>query len=218
MTDLVQVALLDFVPSVLLEVPTCPEIVALKAVRDTCIDFCDHTNYWQYDLDLITAVANVAEYNLDELPDGTVLSSITSMTFQGLPVYPRTLEWLDTNRANWRKDYSTRPEYFLVQQIGQFQLVGYPSVTVVDAVRVRVALKPSRAATKVYDRLYEDYLDDIANGALARLMAMRGRPWSDQSLVEHYNRLYELERGSAKVAVRKGFTQLSAVVAPRALA
>lgn len=218
MTDLVQVDLLDFVPSVLMEVPTCPEDVALKAVRDTCIDFCDHTNFWQHDLDLITAVANVAEYDLDELPDDTILASIVSMTFQGLPVYPRTQEWLDTNRSNWRIDYSTQPKYFLVQQLGRFQLVGYPSVTVAEAIRVRVALKPSRAATQVYDRIYEDYLDDIANGALARLLAMRSRPWSDLSLVDHYTKLYELERGSAKVAVCKGFTQLSAFVAPRALA
>lgn len=218
MTDLVQVDLLDFVPSVLLEVSTCPEDLALKAVRDTCIDFCDHTNFWQHDLDPITAVANVAEYELDDIPTKTALASIVSMTFQGLPVYPRSREWLDENMPSWREQYSTRPDKFLVQQIGYFQLVPYPSVTVSDAILVRAALKPSRTATQVYDRIYEDYLDDIANGALGRLLAMQSRPWSNADLALYYKGLYELERGSAKIAVRKGHTQLSAVVAPRCLA
>lgn len=218
MTDLVQVNLLDFVPRVLNEVPQCPELVALTAVLDTCIDFCDHTNFWQYDLDPITAVKGVAEYELDDIPTKTILASIVSMTYDGTPVYPRTQEWLDDNEPNWRAKTATAPNWFFVPQIGKVQLVPYPNATKVDVVRVRVALKPSRSSTQVYDRLYEDYLDDIVNGALGRLLSQLSKPWSDAALSEHYRGLYEQERGFAKVAVRKGHTQLSAVVAPRALA
>lgn len=218
MTELVQTDLLNFVPSVLLEAPSCPESVALKAVRDICIDFCDHTNFWQHELDPITAVEKVAEYEIYDIPVGTVLASIVSMTFKGLPVYPRTREILDETIPNWRDRYSTQPGYFMVPQLGYFTLVPYPSMTLVDAINVRVALKPSRAAVKVYDRIYEDYLDDIANGALGRLFAMKSKPWADLELADHYTSMYELERGNAKISVHKGHTQLSATVKPRTLA
>ncbi len=217
MTDVVTVDLDVFVPRVLNEGPNCPYAVALEAVRDTCIDFCDDTNFWQYDIDPMTAVSGVAEYDLDDIPAKTDVASVLTMTFQGLPVYPKTKEWLADNVSNWKALTETRPQYFMIPQPGKFRLVGFPASTIANAVDVAVALKPARDATTVYDRLYVDYLPDIVNGALSRLLAMKSKTWADEDLALYYQGLYEASRGSAKIVVTKGHTRASLFVTPRTL-
>lgn len=218
MTDVIRVDFDDFIPRILNEVPMCPEDIARDAARDTCIDFCDETNFWQYDIDPITALAGVPDYDLDDLPDTTMLAGIVEMTFGGYQVLPRTKEWLVANIQTWKTYTETYPKFFMVPQIGKFRLVGYPATTLADAIDVTVAIKPTRDATQVYDRVYQDYLDEIVHGSLSRLMAMKTKDWSDPELSLYYKNLYETARGRAKIAVAKGHTQMSAVVMPRTLA
>ena len=38
-----------WLPEVLPNVPTCPDVLAVNAIRNACIEFCSETNWWQGD-------------------------------------------------------------------------------------------------------------------------------------------------------------------------
>ena len=54
-----------FLPEVMPYVHDVPEIVAVQAIRNACIEFCEETHYLQENLDPITGQENVGEYYLD---------------------------------------------------------------------------------------------------------------------------------------------------------
>lgn len=209
----------DFLPKVLLEAPTCPEYLALDAIRTVCIDFCARTNIWQYDVPAVSVVAGTHTYPLTPASE-TVIAGITEVRFAGLAdaVPPVTRQWLSDNVAEWKTRQDRYPIAYMVPAVGSIRLIGIPTESVANGLDVAVALKPSQAAVNVDDILYNDYLDDIARGALAKLLAMKSKDWADPVLSEEYQRRYELARGNAEIKTQKGHTRMTQSVRPRALA
>ena len=51
-------------PDVLSMVPACPEVIAERAIRSAAIELCEKTDAYQKQLDPITVVAGIYEYDL----------------------------------------------------------------------------------------------------------------------------------------------------------
>ncbi|ETD67551.1 hypothetical protein V757_11215 [Pelistega indica] len=59
------------------------------------------------------------------------------------------------------------------------------------AVKVFVAVAPTREACSVDQLIYERYFDTVINGALARLYLAKTTPWHDRGLAEYHRQLFD---------------------------
>lgn len=175
-------------PDVLSMVPACPEVTAERAIRSAVIDICEKTDVYQEQLDPITAVKGIFEYDL-EPPTGTVVHRIVWVTYDGKPLEPVSTGLLEQRKENWRNSSGT-PEYFVKQNLTQFYLVPIPAETLSQGVQIRVALKPTHTSTACNDTVMTDYRDTIINGALFRLTRMPAQDFTDFNAAGVYNTLY----------------------------
>lgn len=165
---------------------TVPAIDA--ALRDAAIEFCEKTRVVTDELDGLPIYANVPEVDL-VWPDTTDLTIAQSLEVASTvrPIPPKTSVQLDALYPDgWlgltTADVSNVVGWFAPTR-ATVRLVPYLSVTLSNALKVRVALKPSRTATELPAELFEHYPEAIAAGALARL---HKAPGGDPSRVGAY--------------------------------
>ena len=60
----------EFLPKVLQYVPDASEFIAIDAIRNACIEFCERTYIWQYIVPPMNIVNGQANYVINT-PDGT---------------------------------------------------------------------------------------------------------------------------------------------------
>lgn len=77
----------------------------------------------------------------------------------------------------------------------------------VNGLHVWAVLKPLITATTVEDFLYNDFLEDIANGARYRLFEMPGTKWANGEYAAYYKAKYEQAVNKAANRKLKGLTK-----------
>lgn len=173
------VSLKLFLPEVLPDCPGAPELVAVNAIRNACIEFCRRSL-------LITEIqtaqpytAGTQQYSLAPLSSEQQLVKAMSVTLDDSnTVYPFRLDDVVGVAPDW--------------QVKQGGVQGFiqPSPTELLFVRVPdtsgtfvpvVATAPTRVCTTVDNRLYDLYLETVKLGALARLKAVVNSSFSDPS-------------------------------------
>jgi len=203
------VAISDFVDDVLDDVEDCNPYAAIKAIRAAMIEWCKITECWQYSHDNITLVAGFNQIELN-IPTGSRLRRITNMlNSSGLEIIEKDDRWLDKNVLNWRTVTGDGPDirYFNQETPEKVIVSSMPLTTVVNAITgVRMVLIPSQDSTEVSDILYEDYKDDIADGAKYRLMRQKGKPWTDLQQAEVYKVSFDSRKRDARWIANKGMS------------
>lgn len=169
----------DFINEVLLEAPACPLPVAKNAILNTIADFCEKSTLWREEADPISVIKNEAVYDL-EPPRDTLVTEIIWMGYNKKELLRRTEAQLAAANDKWMTDKGT-PEAYMHLSSQTFRLYRVPSVALTDGITLRMALKPTPTATTVLQDIYDDWHETIAFGAQARLLAMRGKPWSDNA-------------------------------------
>ena len=79
-----------------------------------------------------------------------------------------------------------------------------PAETVGSAITMRVALKPTRAATTINDVLLEDYFEIISAGAKYRLLLSQGKPYTSPQLAAVERDFYISGINKAKQRATRG--------------
>lgn len=167
-----------FLPHVLPFAPNCFEEQARVAIRNACVDFCRETLLLQEDLDPIGAIKGENTYDVD-VPTGYVLAQIMSLYYLGRRLERKSqLELERLYTRDWQSLAGT-PQVFTQFDTTTFTVALSPAETARGAFTGRIAFMPSRASTTIEDVLYERYLDDIAAGALSRLMVTPDQPYTD---------------------------------------
>ena len=69
-------------PDILPVVPACPDSLIERNIRSAVIEFCEKTGIYQAELDPLTTVSGIYEYDL-EPPSGTVVHKIMNTVFDG---------------------------------------------------------------------------------------------------------------------------------------
>lgn len=173
------VELKSFLPRLLPNVIGCPEPLALQALLDSSIEFCHRSQVLTTMLDAVSVVANVDKYELDT-PDQTAIDQVLKVWYDGNLMSPAPFE---TATALFNPDGA--PRYFYGQDIDEvftLSLLPTPDKTVRNGLQVRVSLRPTRAATKVHDILYERHIDGIVAGALGILMSTPDQSFTDLAM------------------------------------
>ena len=84
----------SLIKEVLAYVPGCPDTLVETNLRSSTIELCEKSKAYKVELDVITSISGVFEYEFDQ-PTGTDVHQILWMTYDGEdmdPTSPRSLE------------------------------------------------------------------------------------------------------------------------------
>mgnify|MGYP007059384015 FL=1 len=171
-------------------------------LRSATIELCERSKAYVYDLDAITTISGVYEYEFDQ-PTGTDVHQILWMTYDRDdldPISPRSLE---LNYPDWRNKTSL-PQVYLQKSPDTFWVVPVPGSTVTNGLQLSVALKPSRTSNNISTDFSNDYRDGILYGTLYRLLRIPSRDWSDPQAAGDYLNLFNQEVTQAEKRARSG--------------
>tara|TARA_R110000868_G_scaffold290029_5_gene550295 strand:+ start:304 stop:954 length:651 start_codon:yes stop_codon:yes gene_type:complete len=200
----------NFLVEVMPYVRDVPEVVAIQAIRNACIQFCQETRYIQDNLDPMAGVSNISKYELTP-NDGTYkIADIVEMWYGDSFLVPKSIEQLTQiyRSTNWNT-LGGNPYYYFRPSSQEIQLVPYPQVTEAKKIRIRAALTPSRVSTGVREEIYERFLEDIAYGARARLYNTPNQPYYDLKTSLVYLKRFNDVIADVRTQVNKGLTRAS---------
>lgn len=194
----------EFLPEVLPDVPGCPDISAIIAIRNAAIEFCERSHFWKSALGAFSTEANAMTYNLVSPVTGTRVIQVRDLFLDGAEIRPRTEEWLDQNSLDWRTAGS-KPRFYFQPSPEQITLASLPDAAY--ALTGTVSLCPKRTATGIERFVYENHLETIASGAKSRLMMAPGKAWSNPQLGQYHAGLFNSGVTSANVNSAKGLSR-----------
>lgn len=206
---------LDLLWQVRAEVPGIPEptlyLNFIKAVQEHLKD----TKAWSY-----SVVGAIDWASGDAFP--SLSGHIPSDTFV---VQPIAVKWEDTGRniefrtrdqldqidASWETRTASIPEYWTAIAPRSFYL--YPANTAAQtaAIRLRVALAnelpkgSDLRRTSIPESLADEFSDHWTHGALARLLRMPGKDWTNSQLAVNYQDMFEQDKRDARSRVAADF-------------
>jgi hypothetical protein len=196
----------SLLPEILPMVPGCPDTLIENNIRAAVVELCDKASVYQAELDPVTTVSGLFEYDL-EPPSGTSVRKILWATHQGKDLEPTTTTLLEQRLPKWRED-SGVPEYFIQQNSATFILAPIPSVTIVGSTIVRAVLRPTHTSTSCDNDVMNDYRDTIINGALFRLLRIPNKDWSDMKGAAVYGELFSRGVDDAERRARNADTAI----------
>ncbi len=175
-------------PDILPMVPGCPDTLIKNNIRAAVIELCERASVYQAELDPLTTVGNIFEYDL-EAPSGTAVQRILWITHAGKDLEPLTSTLLEQRIPKWREGNGV-PEYYVQQGTALVWLAPIPTATSVSSTIVRAVLKPTHTSTACDDGVMNDYRDTIINGALFRLLRIPNKEWTDLQGAGVYGSLF----------------------------
>jgi hypothetical protein len=200
-----------FLPEVMPYVHDVPDIVAVQAIRNACIQFCEETHYLQENLDPITGIEGVGEYDLDANDGNYKVVEIMQAYYGDQLLIPKAQEELNQiyRTSNW-EDLKGNPYYYFRPRASVIRLVTKPVTTDANKLKVKAAIAPRRASTTVDEELFERFLEYIAHGARARLYNTPNQPYYDPKAAMEYTKRFNDEMAEVRTRVYKGLTRAAA--------
>lgn len=157
----------------------------------------------------IVAIESV-KYKM-EASDGTELDD-DQFSF----LKPITKEsWDRRHTGNWIYRESSGPSGFYIDANRVLYLYPIPTENSVKGLQITAYLEPIRAAISVPDFLYENFYNQILDGAFAYLFRMRGQAWEDVPLSQHHRIKFLQQLNDSKHTKWKGRTTRSLGVTAR---
>ena len=190
----------SLVKEVLPYVPFCPDSLVEQQLRSATIEFCERSKAFILDIDPVSTIPGVFEYDFD-IPSGTEVHQILHATYDGKdmdPISPRSLE---LNYPDWR-DRTGNPHVYLQKTPTTFWLVPVPSTS--KELIMSVALKPSRTSNNIDTVVSNTYRDALIYGTLYRLLRMPKREWTDVGAAQEYLFQFNVEIRQAELRARGG--------------
>lgn len=221
-------ALSTFYPHVLPYAPNAPTPLVRRALLDACIEFCRGSHAVQL-IDQQSLRADTQDYDMS-LPSGTRLTKVLAVSANDVPLTRTSLEVVNVGTAltgvavgTAIPAESTLPRAFFQKALNTptISLWPIPSADLVDGLVSKVAYEPDtvlRSNTTVPDVLYSMFAEDIAHGALYRILRVKGQPYTDIAESDRRGGLFQAAIRNAGVLARSGQVASSARVAMRKFA
>lgn len=162
----------DVLPSLAAD-PSDP--VTEHAIKRAVIEFCAGSWIWKHLPDAIDVTAGEAVYDLEPLT-GTDVATVMNVALGGMPLLHKGVDWLDSNERDWRTLRGTT-RYFTQVDTEQLILACVPDTN--DSMSLTLALQPGQKSTGFPAWIANQHMYALADGAIARLMLMPGKPWTD---------------------------------------
>jgi len=197
------VAYSTFFPFLIPLVPHVADPVAEQAIRDTCIEFCKESLIWQTPIDPISSTAGEAVYQLD-VPTNANLAHVVDLYYNNARLAKKSVSEIASKfTRDWMQSVGT-PTVFTMLNPNEITLVSKPDRSVLDAITGILAYAPMRKSTGIIDYIYEDYAEEIARGAAARLMMIPNQQWTDPKMALGYRKQFMSDMSNARAHVNQG--------------
>lgn len=168
----------DLIDEVLPQLAADPsDPVTEQAIKRAVIEFCRESWIWQFFPDAQNVRSRVAEYDI-ETPAGADVVTMVDVSLNNVPLVPKSIAWLNANLPGWRTTTATVKHYTQIDT-DQVILAPLPAENVTNGLTMTVALQPSQTATSFPKWIANQYIYQIADGAIAKLMLMPNKPWTD---------------------------------------
>lgn len=190
-----------FLPRILIWATDAPQPLVKQMLVDTAIQFCVDTDIVQVQLDPMDLVEDQQDYDLD-LPRGTQLARVLSVVYGEGPLKPVGLG----------------PAYYQWTAPATLTVFPKPTADATAWMHVKIATKPTRSATSLDDTLWNDYVEAIVGGTVARLCAMQGQQFTNATNATMGSGWYMQGVSKAKYELRKDRTAQDLRVQPRPFA
>ena len=191
----------------------CPQNVAINAIRNAAIEFCERSLYYTYEIPAINVVAGTARYTLT-LPTETTLAHVTDAWVDN-----RFLNHVgeDDLRQLYGNDWRTQsggPAYITQLDLATVALVPNPNVSVTSGLKIIAALKPTRTSLNIDTGIRERWLEVIAAGALARIHSIPNLSFSDAPTAMLNRAMFNAGIARADIERRRGLVRTITSVRP----
>lgn len=174
-----------FLPYVLPNADGCPIPAAEQAIMSAAIEFCERSHAWNARLDPIAVDALTAEVDID-VEAGSAVETIITAEFAGKEIQPKSeADLIEILGEGWRERTGTVTNFFLIGNAMRLVLIPADAGSLV----VRAAYRPLRSSNVLPDVLFEEHVEAIASGALAKLYATPNKPFSNPGLIEFHTRM-----------------------------
>lgn len=202
-----------FLPEVMPYLHGCPEVLALNAIRNAVIEFCEQSHWYLYTSPDIDVYTDEVEYTV-LLPTDTRLALLQEAWFEDRPMEFKTPEEMGSMyQRDWRV-ISSAPRYITFLDPDVLQIVPSPQEDSAGGLRVIAAIAPTRSSTGADTSLFERWLEPIASGARWRLNDMPGQPFSDPAQAAKNRALFMYGISKAKIERNRGLTRGPVVARP----
>jgi len=191
----------DWLNDVHPDVPGCPRVVAIDAIRQTVIRFCQESMLWRYNMEPLITQIGVREYELD-YPLETRVVSVRAMSWNGKKLDEKSADALDAEDPTWRTRKG-QPNAYVFDDPNTIRLSHEPQSEYELA--ATLILKPTQASQTCGDILFEEYRKEIAAGAISMLMLMPKKPWTDYELATQKEAVFLTATSKAKVRASSAF-------------
>jgi len=200
----------NYMPEVAPDVAGCPKSVIRNAIRNSAIELCYEGRAWRTQITDVTMVIGTPVYTLGVPVDSEVIAT-TRLLVVGDVRPLSTLPPAHQNRFKISAD-NGRPKFYNAETPATVTL--YPPPDTAYVAEVFALLKPTKVSLGGPDFLYNDWLEVIASGAKARLMAMAGRPWSNPKMVNIHRKAFVKGYVEARIRDAKGNVESSSYARP----
>ena len=194
-------------PEILPVVSGCSDTMVENSIRAAVIELCELSEVYQAELDPVTTVGGIYEYDL-EPPSGTSVQKILWVTHEGKDIEPLSSTLLEQRIPKWREGNGV-PEYFVQQSNQTFWLAPVPTTTSVSSTIVRAVLRPTHTSTACDNDVMDRQRDTIVNGALFRLLRIPNKAWTDLTGAGLYGSLFNDGVKRAEVQARGADTGIA---------
>lgn len=199
----------NFLPEVMQFMPDVAEVVAINAIRNAAIEFCEKTRFWQIDVSPIDIVAFQNNYVV-ETPADTKYVGMVSAYYDTNLLIPKGPDELARiyRMGDWQQVNGT-PQYITQIIRPEVVVVPTPDAAKAGALHIRAAIAPTRDSSEISTDIYENYLMIIANGAKAILYNTPGQPYFDRTAAKECMMYFRAGIANTRIAIDKGLTRSS---------
>ena len=184
----------------------CPYSMVIMAIKNSCIEFCDKSHIWKQEGIVNDVIAGYNRYGFIPPRDAKVVTPYR-IAINGQELQPTDLKVLEESYPRWRETLSSIPTSYFLDTDDTIRLIGTPTEDIPDALTSGVVLKPTRESQGCPSFIYQDWAETIAAGALAKLMAMKGKIWAQEALVPFYDRQFRAGISRARSKSYKSWQQ-----------
>jgi hypothetical protein len=182
-----------------------------NALRNAAIELCTKSLIHKVTLDPFNTVIGTAEYDVS-YDNSTVVAKINDgYVDTSTRIYPTTRDALLASNTVWETD-TGGVTHFLHTDHATIRLYRIPDA--VQTISLNVSLAPARTATGVEAFIYQRWLEGIASGALKRLCAIPGKPWSSPELATYHGGQFALAISDARIQATRDMTRDVLAVTP----
>lgn len=202
----------EFFPYVLPDVAGCPEITAIQAIRDSVINFCEQSLIHQVDHDPVSVVAKIPDYDIESPVGGHRVTKIMKAWYKGSELSPAAPDQVrdpsvyNQRIGGYQADYST-PKFYIQKDASTFSLLPIPDQSLPAAITMRVALVPLRTSSSCEDFIFEQWVEPIAAGAVAKLQLSAGKPYSNPAAAAIHQATFIRGLNAARQKANRGYTR-----------